>query len=74
MRGQGLKAEMDLTGKKLKNALRYADAAKIRYVAVVGDQELQTGQIELKEMATGTIQTLSIDRIVDALQKNTSLQ
>lgn len=73
MRGRGLKAEMDFSGKKLKNALRYADAAKIRYVAVIGDQELQTGKIELKEMATSTTRTLSLDKLVDALQKNSLL-
>jgi histidyl-tRNA synthetase len=73
LRQQGYRVEMDFSGKKLKNALRYADAAKIRLVAVIGDQELQTGKIELKEMATGTIKTLSLDRLVDALQKNTPL-
>ncbi len=74
MRDRRLKVEMDLTGKKLKAAMRYADAAKIRYVAVVGDQELESGQIELKEMATATSQTLSIDRLVDALQEKSLLQ
>ena len=70
MREQGLKVEMDFSGKKLKNALRYADAAKIRYVVVVGDKELQTGKIELKEMATSSTTILSLDRLIDAIQQN----
>ncbi len=70
MRERGLKVEMDFSGKKLKNTLRYADAAKIRYVAVIGDQELETGIIELKEMATSTTTTLSLDRLIDAIQEN----
>jgi histidyl-tRNA synthetase len=70
LRAQGFKVEMDFSGKKLKQALRYGGAAKIRFVAVVGEQELQTGKIELKEMATGTTQTFSLDRLADALQKN----
>ena len=61
---------MDLTGKKLKNAMRYADAAKARFVAVVGENELKSGQIEMKEMATGLVKSVSLDRIIDELQKN----
>jgi histidyl-tRNA synthetase len=73
LRKQQYKVEMDLTGKKLKNALRYADAAKVRYVAVVGENELKSGMVELKEMATGQVKHLSIDRLLHELQKNTSL-
>ena len=70
LRENGLKVEMDLTGKKLKNAMRYADAMKVRYVTVIGENELKTSQIELKEMATGMTKTLSIDRIANELPKN----
>lgn len=69
LRQQHVKVEIDLSGKKLKNAMRYADQAQVRYVAVVGDNELKTGQIELKEMATGIVRNVSIDRLVDELQK-----
>lgn len=71
LREQHFKVEMDMMGKKLKNAMRYADAAHVRYVAVIGDNELTSGQIELKEMATGKINSFSLDRIVHELQKNT---
>jgi len=64
LREQHIKAEMDLTGKKLKNALRYADSTKVRYVAVVGENELKTGEVDLKEMETGTIRHLSLDKLV----------
>jgi histidyl-tRNA synthetase len=73
LREQGLKVEMDLSGKKLKNAMRYADAARTRFVAVVGDNELRTSQIALKEMATGNIKNLSLDRLIHELQENASL-
>lgn len=70
LREHHLKVEMDLTGKKLKNAMRYADTTKARFVAVIGEDELKTGQISLKEMATGTTKSFSIDRLPDELQKN----
>lgn len=70
LRERHFAVEMDLTGKKLKNAMRYADAAKARFVAVVGENELKSGQIEMKEMATGLVKSVSLDRIIDELQKN----
>lgn len=53
LRQLGVSAEMDFTGKKLGKVMQQADQLHARYVAVVGDQEISTGNIELKEMATG---------------------
>lgn len=67
--------EMDMTGKKLKNALRYADSIGSRFIAVIGDEELQSKTVELKELATGNVEKLSFDslltRLKYELQKNT---
>lgn len=71
LRQHNLPVEMDLSGKKLKNAMRYADNLAARYVTVIGDQELESANIELKEMSTGHTQSLPINRLLDALQKNT---
>ncbi len=73
LRERHLKVEMDFSGKKLKGAMRYADAIKAHYVAVIGDQELASGQIDLKEMATGSLKKIPIDRLAHELQKNTSV-
>lgn len=70
LRKRDLPVEMDLTGKKLKNAMRYADAIAARYVTVIGENELESGKIEIKEMDTGNIKSLALDRLVDELQKN----
>lgn len=75
LRERHLKAEMDLSGKKLKNAMRYAHTIGASYVAVVGENELARGHIELKNMASGKTVPVtisqSIEGILDALQKNT---
>ncbi len=70
LREQHISAEMDLSGKKLQKAMRYANATGVRYVAVVGDNELKSGQIELKEMASGQVKHIPLDRLIDELQKN----
>lgn len=71
LRKNHLPVEMDLSGKKLKNAMRYADNLAVRYVTVIGENELQSGTIELKEMATGKTKTIPLSKVIDELQKNT---
>jgi histidyl-tRNA synthetase len=62
--------EMDLSGKKLKQAMKHAELSQARYVAVIGDNELERGEIELKEMDTGETTRCSLHRTAYALQKN----
>ena len=71
LRNAHLPIEMDMTGKKLKQSMRYADAIKARFVTVIGENELQSGQLELKEMETGNTTTLAIEKLKDELHKNT---
>lgn len=53
LRHAGISCEMDFTGRKLSKVLQYADDLHARMVAVIGDQELENGVVELKNMATG---------------------
>lgn len=63
LRRKGLSVEMDFSGKKLKNAMRYADSIKVRFVAIIGENELEKGHVELKEMKTGTTETVPFDQL-----------
>ncbi|MCB1135426.1 MAG: histidine--tRNA ligase, partial [Chlamydiia bacterium] len=54
LRQEGLPVGMDMTGKKLKHAMRYANAVQARYVLVVGSEELGGKQIEIKDMDSGS--------------------
>jgi histidyl-tRNA synthetase len=53
LRAFQIPSEMDLSGKKLNKVMQYANRINARYVAVIGDNELESNEIELKEMATG---------------------
>lgn len=53
LREQGIPVQIDLSGRKLNKALQYADQLGSKFVTVVGDEELKSGEIELKEMSTG---------------------
>lgn len=60
LREERLPVEMDLTGRKLNKAMQYANQINARYVAVIGDQELSSKQVDLKDMATGEKSPISL--------------
>ena len=60
MRGQGRRVDLPGGGRSLKALMRRADKIKAAYVAIVGDSELDSGQVIVKNMASGQQQTLAI--------------
>lgn len=53
LRVQGINTEIYLNDKKLKAKFKYADKLKIPYVIVVGEDEINTNTIKVKNMETG---------------------
>ncbi|RHW40601.1 histidine--tRNA ligase [Neobacillus notoginsengisoli] len=53
LRNEGISAERDYLGRKLKAQFKAADRLGARFVAVLGDDELEKGVINLKNMETG---------------------
>ena len=45
--------EIYLNNKKIKAKMKYADKLEISYVVVIGDNEIETSKVKVKEMATG---------------------
>jgi histidyl-tRNA synthetase len=63
LRQHHLPVQMDFSGKKLNKILPYADAIKAKYVMVIGENELKTQIVELKEMSTGQKTSLPLSQI-----------
>jgi len=66
-RQEGLHVEMDLSGRKLVKVMQHANQLKAKFVAVVGENELASGMIELKDMASGNTLKLSIPEVAKFL-------
>lgn len=60
LRSRRVSAQMDFNAKKLNKAMQYANQIQARYVIVVGDNELLTKQVELKDMASGKTQKIPL--------------
>ena len=67
VRARGIRAEIYPDASKMKKQMSYANAKQIPFVALAGKNEIQAGQITLKNMETGEQQMLTPDELVDKL-------
>lgn len=53
LRALGVNTEIYLNDKKIKTKMKYADKLEIPYVIVIGDNEIESKKIKIKNMKTG---------------------
>ena len=68
LREEGLSAQFDTVGRGLKAQMKYADKLGAAYTVVLGDAELESRRVNLKNMRDGTQTELSLDDFVGAFQ------
>lgn len=67
LRARGVCALTDYDGKSLKAQLREADKAGCRLVAILGEQELNSRSITIKDLEQGSQEAAPLDTFVDAV-------
>ncbi|SEM69216.1 histidine--tRNA ligase [Paenibacillus sp. OV219] len=67
LRLRGVSAERDYQGRKMKAQMKSADRLQVRFTAILGDDELERGEIALKNMATGEQKFVKLDKIADEI-------
>ena len=68
LRACGVRVELYPEAAKMKKQMGYADTKKIPYVALVGENEIASGKIAIKNMTTGEQQQLTIEEVADMLK------
>ncbi|MDE7334772.1 MAG: histidine--tRNA ligase, partial [Muribaculaceae bacterium] len=68
LRAAGISAELYPDAAKMKKQMAYADAKSIPYVAIIGESELESGSLTLKNMASGQQQLVSPEQAVEILK------
>jgi histidyl-tRNA synthetase len=63
VRAHGFVAEVSFGDRSLKAAMKGADKSGARYVAVIGENERDSGQVELKRMSDGTSISVKISEL-----------
>lgn len=68
LRQQGLAADLDFLGRKMKAQLKAADRLQAKTVAIIGEDELARGIAMLKDMATGEQQEVAFEQVAQHIQ------
>ena len=69
LRMAGVKAETDLIGRGLKPQMKYSDKIGAKYTLVLGDSEIETGNVRLKNMETGEQTDWELDKLCEFFNK-----
>ena len=68
LRREGIAADMAYRG-NMKKRLSRANASGAKYALILGDNELESGEAQLKDLTTGEQRAVSLDLIGDAIRK-----
>ncbi|NHB70147.1 histidine--tRNA ligase [Perlabentimonas gracilis] len=63
LRSAGISAELYPDAAKMKKQFDYANRKNIQYVAIVGEAEMQKGEVSIKNMTTGNQQIVKVSEI-----------
>ena len=69
LRSMGKHVEIAFGDRALKGAMKGADKSGATYAIVLGDAEISSGTVELKDMKLGTGTSVKIDSLFEALKK-----
>ena len=70
LRENGISTELYPDSAKMKKQMKYADSRLVEYVVLVGEEEIETGEIKVKEMTSGEQHTTTIAELMQLLQNN----
>ena len=68
LRANGFKVELAFGDRALKTAMKSADKSGARYSLVIGDEEITSGVVDVKEMSSGTATSVRLDSLASALK------
>ncbi|MFH0755597.1 MAG: histidine--tRNA ligase [bacterium] len=69
LRENKINTTVDYSGKKIGEQIKYADKKKIPFVMIIGDEEVKTGKLKIKELFNGKETETSEDKVIDLLIK-----
>lgn len=68
LRAANLAADMDYTGRRLKAMLEQADRRRARYALIIGDDEIEKGVVQARDMKTTEKAEIPVAHIAEALR------
>ena len=68
LRRAGIGADLDLAGRSMKGQMKQASASGAAWAAILGERELASGTVTLKDLSTSEQQEVDIDRVAELVR------
>lgn len=68
LRRNGFYVDIEMTGRKLKKSLDYANKEKIPYVIIMGEEELKSQTVKLKDMMKAEEKNIPLGELIQYLE------
>ena len=65
LRNAGISTDVDIMGRKMAKAMKYASSIKARFAVIVGKEESETDSVVLRDMSTGDQRVLNVDELLE---------
>jgi histidyl-tRNA synthetase len=69
LREEGIRCELYPDASKMKKQMKYANDNNVNYVAMVGSQEIDSGEIAVKDMVSGGQERVTIHQFIEKIKK-----
>lgn len=69
LRSAGIVSDVEIMGRKMGKAMKYASTIDAKYAVIIGAQELQQDSVTLRDMTTGDQRLVKIEELVDDLKQ-----
>ncbi len=74
LREKGLNVSVNLTDKKVGDQIGWASKHHIPYIVCIGDEEVRTGKMKLKNLSTSNEREIIVDEIVKEVSNNEKVE
>ena len=69
LRDSGLNAQINIEEQKIGKKFKYADNLNVKYVIIIGEDEIENNVVTLKDMETGEQQTVKFEEALKIISK-----
>ncbi|HEV7908425.1 MAG TPA: histidine--tRNA ligase [Pseudonocardiaceae bacterium] len=69
LRAAGVRVDLAYGGKGLKGSMKAADRSGARYALVLGERDIESGSVQLKELGSGEQHAVPLDGVVGAVRE-----
>ena len=68
LRSAGFRTEIYPEQAKINKQMKYADQRKVEYVVFIGEKEMESGKLSVKDMKSGNQEDLTLDDLISRLK------